>query len=81
MEEEHNAVGHVVYRNWCKFCILSKSSVDPHFKAPDRLENAVDELHIDFMFLGDKDDETDLLPVLAMKDKRTKKSYCAMLET
>ena len=80
MEEEHNAVGHVVFRNWCRHCIMARTAIDPHYKAPEPFIDAVDELHPDFMYMGDDDSDL-LLPILVMKDKRTKKSYCSMLES
>ena len=68
--EEHEALGHVVHRSWCKYCVQARAAENPHYKAPETPENAVATIMLDYAFMGQDDEET--TPLLIMKDSKYK---------
>jgi hypothetical protein len=70
-EEEHSATGHVVYRNWCRICVGTKGHGQPHLTQPDDDVSVVPRVVCDYGFMGQDDGKC--LPILVIKDKRSKK--------
>ena len=72
--DEHEAMGHVVYRDWCRHCIAGRAIGQPHRTRTDeqRARNLVPTIVLDYAFMSrsDEDDER-LRPILVMKDERT----------
>ena len=66
--EEHNLT-HIPFRSWCKHCIRGRGESVAHSRA-QRDPSGVPELHMDYCFLGCKDEETQ--PIMVMRDRDSK---------
>ena len=64
--DEHEAMGHAVYRSWCKVCIAAKGVGQPHHRAPEDDETAVPVVCSDYFFMGQDDEDT--TPMLVLRD-------------
>ena len=76
--DEHEASNHAVYRSWCAACVAGRASGQPHLAAPEEEENAVPTILSDYGFLGQDDGKC--LPILVIKDKRTKRIAAIFVE-
>ena len=77
--EEHEATGCVVYRSWCPHCVRARATVNPHWRSPPEEEHAVPTILMDYMFMGQDDGKS--IPILAMKDKKSKTPWCYAVPT
>ena len=69
--DDHNRT-HLPYRDWCGPCVAAKAIDGQHATgASDAHEPQVDTIAIDYGFLG-TDDSDDLIPVLVVKDRKSK---------
>eukprot|EP00435_Cladocopium_sp_Y103_P007713 s12_g2.t1 len=72
--DEHEAMGHVVYRDWCRHCIAGRAIGQHHRTRTEeqRARNLVPTIVLDYavMSRSDEDDER-LRPILVMKDEKT----------
>ena len=75
---EHEATGHVVYRSWCPACCSAKGHGQPHRTAPEEDDTAVPTIMSDYGFMGQDDGKC--LPILCIKDRRTKRVAATFLE-
>ena len=77
-EVEEHAMHHAVYRPWCPHCVKGKGVVRGHRARPHAEEEAVPEVHMDYMFMDD-DEVTSKnpwrdgagMPILVAKDRMT----------
>ena len=69
--DEHEASGHVTFRDWCPVCIRSRNLERRHYRQDPEEENAVPILASDFCFTSESEGG-DGLVVLVSKDARTK---------
>eukprot|EP00435_Cladocopium_sp_Y103_P040755 s116_g11.t1 len=70
--DEHN-VTHVPFRAWCPFCIRGRGLSSGHFsRRSEAEEQQVPTISVDYMFLGDESTRDTGLPVLVVRDRRTK---------
>ena len=76
---EHEATGHVVYRSWCPICIAARGHGQPHRAAPAEDDTAVPTIMSDYGFMGQDDGKS--LPMLCIKDRRTKRVAATFLES
>ena len=75
--EEHESLGHVVYRNWCPVCIAARGIGQYHKPLPDEPENAVPTIVSDYCYMGQNDEKA--LPMLVIKDRKTKRRGATFL--
>ena len=76
--DEHEATGHVQYRSWCAHCVRARATVNPHYKAPPKDENAVPSILFDYLFMGEDDGKS--IPILGIKDDKSKSKWCEVVE-
>eukprot|EP00435_Cladocopium_sp_Y103_P027107 s1055_g6.t1 len=70
--DEHN-VTHFPFRAWCPFCIRGRGLSSGHFsRRSEAEEQQVPTISVDYMFLGDESTRDTDLPVLVVRDRRTK---------
>ena len=78
-KEEHEANGHAQFRNWCRACLAGAGRQDQHRAVPDKEDHAFPALHIDYGFMGEKDDVEELdarcMPILCVKCDKDKWSH------
>ena len=75
-EVEEHLVNHLPFRAWCRHCVKGKAKGLPHRirKQEDKLEEEVPVVSIDYTFMHDKQKEGEEkgMPILVMKDRKTK---------
>ena len=69
--DEHNLT-HLPFRDWCPFCIRRRGLSSGHFARKTPEESQVPTISIDYCFLGDETTRDTDLPVLVVRDRRTK---------
>ena len=69
--DEHNLT-HLPFRDWCPFCIRGRGLSSGHFARKTPEESQVPTISIDYCFLGDETTRDTDLPVLVVRDRRTK---------
>ena len=74
--DEHEALGHVQFRNWCRHCIRAKAASNPHYRAPIQ-EMGTPVISMDYAFMGMDDGAT--MPILAIKDQNTKYMWAGVM--
>ena len=68
--DEHEVLGHSVYRSWCPICVRSRGIDNAHHPAPKDREAAVPTISVDYCYAGQRDEEG--MPMLVAKDSSTK---------
>ena len=78
-EHQEPMTTHRPHRSWCKFCVMGRGVNAPHRRsdAQDALEG-VPRLSMDYGFLGERESEDCVSPVLVILERRHKMT-CAML--
>ncbi len=74
--EEHYASNHVLFRSWCKACIMGKGVNSAHFKSNKEEEQEVSTVSVDYGFMtndDEKDSEAGYMPIVVMVDRNTGK--------
>ena len=67
-QEEHAATGHACYRSWCIHCVYGKGQGGPQIRTgPEAVE--IPEVGVDFCYLGGVGDASDLLPIVALRER------------
>ena len=56
-ELQDHSVTHLPHRSWCPICVESRARDRPHRAVDNRAERGVPEVHFDYGFLGNKDEE------------------------
>jgi len=74
-EIEEHYLTHIPYRSWCKHCTRGRGEAHPHRRV-HKEERAVPEVHMDYCFMGKKDEETQ--PIMVIKDRDSGK-VCSFL--
>ena len=75
-EYQEHMTTHRPYRSWCKFCVMGRG-----VNAPHRRSNAQDDLdgvpHVstDYGFLGERESEEQVSPVLVIRATWTQQSH------
>ena len=75
MIDEHNKT-HLPYRNWRSVCVKGRGKEMPHMKATG--EHLLNEMHLDFMFLGSKDLPGKTVPCLVVRERLSKSKSTGM---
>ena len=72
--EEHEMLGHVQYRSWCRHCVAARAIGQQHKKV-EHVESEEPEIACDYAYMRsdtDKQDISNSLPMLVIKDSKTK---------
>eukprot|EP00971_Amphidinium_carterae_P343376 6483103-Amphidinium_carterae.1 len=76
--EEHELLGHVQYRTWCRHCVASRAIGQPHRSVPEDPHDAtVPELVMDYYFLGE---ENATVPHVVLKDRKSDAYFSTCLD-
>ena len=73
-EHQEHMTTHRPYRSWCKFCVMGRGGVN----APHRRSDAQDDVEgvphvsMDYGFLGERESEEHVSPVLVIRERRHK---------
>ena len=57
-ERDRHNVSHCPFRSWCKSCVLGQSVSSGHFRARDDEEKGVPEVSMDYMYMGENQEDT-----------------------
>ena len=78
-EHQEHMTSQRPYRSWCKFCVMGRGVNAPHRRsdAQDDLEG-VPHVSMDYGFLGERESEDRVSPVLVIRERRHKMTW-AML--
>ena len=70
-EHQDHMDTHRPHRSWCKFCVIGRGVNAPHRRsdAQDDLEG-VPRLSMDYGFLGERESEVRVSPVLVIRERR-----------
>ena len=73
-EIDEHVVSHLPFRAWCRHCVKGKAKGLPHRIKKDKVEEQIPLVSIDYMFMHDKQKEGEErgMPILALKDRKTK---------
>ena len=73
-EVYEHMVSHLPFRAWCRHCVKGKAKGLPHRIIKYKDEELVPLVSIDYMFMGEEQTEQEEkgMPILVMKDRRTK---------
>ena len=69
--EDHRASGHLPFRNWCSACVRGRGRSYSHIQR-DKSEEVVTTISIDYGFFGSEESPDKEIPVLVVKDRRSK---------
>ena len=81
--DQHEATGHVVFRNWCSSCIEGRGRALPHTRR-EHMQNETPVLSWDYGFLGTKThggeqdrlaEQSGQTPVLCMRDRKSQSCF------
>ena len=71
-EIDEHELAHLPFRNWCRECVHGRGVEMPHrVKARDEVDSLL-KLNIDFMFLGSRDIAGETIPVLVVREEKTR---------
>ena len=76
-EIEEHEITHIPYRNWCWACVQGRGKATPHRRSKE--SGSIPELHLDFMFLGPKDEPGGTIPCLVVKETSSKVCMATMV--
>eukprot|EP00971_Amphidinium_carterae_P033582 661358-Amphidinium_carterae.1 len=83
--EQHEAAGHVPYRDWCPACIAGRGRADNHRK---REPGEVAQVAVDYCYLSGRADATEAeaelegcSPILVLRDKWTSLVFAEVLQS
>ena len=72
--KEHVMLGHVQYRSWCRHCVAARGIGQQHKKL-EHTDSEEPEIACDYAYMRsdtDKQDISNSLPMLVIKDSKTK---------
>ena len=73
MIDDHE-VSHTPFRSWCPFCVRGRGQSAGHFEV-DKGDEQLPTISVDYGFLGTPDSPADELPVLLVKDRKSKATW------
>ncbi len=68
-EVEEHCLAHLLFRSWCIHCVRGRGESKPH-RREERDPEATPEVHIDYCFLGNRDEECQ--PALRARERDTR---------
>ena len=79
-EHQEHMTTHRPYRSWCKFCLMVRGVNAPHRRSDtqDDLEG-VAHVSMDYGFLGEKESEEHVSPVLVIRERRHKMTWAMLI--
>ena len=79
-ELQEHMTTHRPHRSWCKFCVMGRGVNSPHRKsdAQDDLEG-VPHVSMDCGFLGERESEEQVSPVLVIRERRHKMTWAMLV--
>ena len=79
-EHQEHVTTHRPYRSWCKFCVMWRGVNAPHRRsdAQDDLDG-VPHVSMDYGFLGEKESEDRVSPVLVIRERRHKMTWAMLV--
>ena len=77
--QEHMTT-HRPYRSWCKFCVMGRG-VNASHRRSDTQEDVegVPHVSMDYGFLGEKESEDRVIPVLVIRERRHKMTWAILV--
>ena len=77
--EEHELLGHVQYRSWCRHCAAARGVGQQHRQLmEDPVDAAVPEIVLDYYFMGD---ESETAPHIVVKDRKSSAYFSTSLDS
>ena len=70
-ERRIHELSHLPFRNWCRHCVRGKGKEESCKKQPER-DEGLEEVHLDFMFMGEEKDNGGTLTFLVAKERKTR---------
>jgi len=74
-EVEEHELTHLPFRNWCWACVQGRGKNAAHRRSTE--EKKIPEVHLDFMFMGPKDQPGETVPCLVVREAITKMTMAA----
>ena len=78
-EREDHEKTHLPFRSWCRHCVRGRGKQLPHREGAQ--ETTTDEIHMDFGFLGKEDEAQKTIPILVVKERKSKMLMAAAVPT
>ena len=66
---------HRPYRSWCKFCVMGRAVNSPHRRSDAQDDLEVSHVSMDYGFLGEREAEDQVSPVLVIRERRLKMTW------
>ena len=77
--EEHELLGHVQYRSWCRHCAAAQGVGQPHRQlGEDPVDATVPEIVLDYFFMGE---ESETAPHIVVKDRKSNAYFSTSLDS
>ena len=77
--EEHELLGHVQYRSWCRHCAAARGVGQPHRQlGEDPVDATVSEIVLDYYFMGE---EIETAPHIVVKDRKSNAYFSTSLDS
>ena len=74
--EEHEILGHVQFRSWCRHCVAARGVGQQHRSQDEEPEGTLPTISSDYAYLSQESE--DVMPMVVIRDRRTK-SYAATM--
>ena len=78
-EREDHEKTHLPFRSWCRHCVRGRGKQLPHREGAQEI--TTDEIHMDFGFLGKEDEAQKTIPILVVKERKSKMLMAAAVPT
>ena len=77
--EEHELLGHVQYRSWCRHCAAARGVGQQHRQlSEDPVDATVPEIVLDYYFMGE---ESETAPHIVVKDRKSSAYFSTSLDS
>ena len=77
--EEHELLGHVQYRSWCRHCAVARGVGQQHRPlSEDPMDATVPEIVLDYYFMGE---ESETAPHIVVKDRKSSAYFSTSLDS
>ena len=77
--EEHELLGHVQYRSWCRHCAAARGVGQQHRQlSEDPVDATVPEIVLDYYFMGE---ESEAAPHIVVKDRKSSAYFSTSLDS
>ena len=77
--EEHELLGHVQYRSWCRHCAAARDVGQQHRQLrEDPVDATVPEIVLDYYFMGE---ESETAPHIVLEDRKSSAYFSTSLDS